>query len=293
MNAPARQVSPTVDRELIPGTPVGRRHRRDWFFIGLYAWTALVILFLFAPVALVFINSLGSERFVRFPPTSLTLDWYRQIPAEFIRAFSLSLKLGGLVAVGGCLLGVPAALALSRGRFLSRHAIDIFLRAPLQVPWLVTGVAFLNYYFLLRKQTGMLATDSMLGLVLAHLLVVTPYVFATVVARLARYDESVEEVAAGLGAGNWTIFRKITLPIIGPAVFAGAFMAFIVSFDNVPVSIFLTGTDTVPFPVALYFSLEFDLNRAQYAVATLATLFTSGLVLIVHRWVGETGSTHP
>lgn len=267
------------------------RPRRDWFQTGLSIWSALVLIFLLAPIVLVVINSLGTESFVKFPPTGLTMKWYREIPAEFVRTFWVSLEVGLMAALGGSLLAVPAALSVVRGRLWSRALIDAFVRSPLQVPWLVTGVAFLNYFAILQRQLGVRLIGTLTGLVIAHLIVVTPYVFTTVVARLAKYDDSVEEAAQGLGASLWTTFWRITFPLIGPAVFAGAFMAFIISFDNVPVSIFLGGSKTVTFPVQLYFSLEFELSRVQYAVATLATMFSTVLVLVVHRAFGDTGGT--
>ncbi len=273
------------------GVPTRLQPRRDWFRLGVNSWMLLVVGFLLAPSAVVLVNSLGQERFVKFPPSSLTLQWYGEIPRSFMRAFATSLEIGILVAVGGCILGVPTALAIVRGKVPGRRTVDAFLRSPIQVPWLVTGVAFLNYYRLIRDLTGIGLINSLLGLMLAHLIIVAPYVFTTVAARLTTFDDSVEEAAAGLGASRWTTFWKVTFPIISPAIFAGAFMAFILSFDNVPVSIFLAGTDVTTFPVALYFSLEFELSRMQYAAATLATVFSTVLVLAVHRWLGDAGAT--
>jgi putative spermidine/putrescine transport system permease protein len=267
----------------------GVQRRRNWFDFGLSVWSAIVVVFLVAPIVLVVLNSLGTERFVAFPPTGLTLKWYGDIPQEFVQTFFVSLRVAVMAAIGGSLLAVPAGLSLVRGRHRYRALVDAVVRSPLQVPWLVTGVAFLNYFSILQRQLDIRLIGTLTGLVIAHLIVVTPYLFTTVVARLAKYEDSFEEAAIGLGASTWLTFWKITFPLISPAIFAGAFMAFIISFDNVPVSIFLGGSKTTTFPVQLYFSLEFDLSRMQYAVATLATAFSTILVLIVHRVFGDPG----
>jgi putative spermidine/putrescine transport system permease protein len=224
--------------------------------------------------------------YVEFPPHRLTLRWYEEIPATQLRALGVSFVLGLAVALGACLLGVPAALGLARGRFAARPLVGTVLRAPLQIPHVVTGIAFLQLYYAMGDFGGRVVQGSNLGLYVGHLFMATPFVIGSVVAVLARFNVRLEEAAQSLGASPWRTFRRVTLPIIMPGVFTGALYAFIVSFVDVPVAIFLASPDATTFPVELFNAMEQDFNPSSLASASLAALFAIVLVFAAQRVVG-------
>jgi putative spermidine/putrescine transport system permease protein len=249
----------------------------------LSVWALFVALFLLAPLVIVFINSVGVERYVIFPPGGLSLRWYGEIPQYYLDGAILSIGLA-LAAIGtASLLAVPAGIAIARGSLPGRSIIDALLRSPVQVPLLISGVAFLQFYVLLRSWSGATITDSFVGLWIAHTTVVSPYLLIAVVARLARYPESLDEAAYGLGAGPVRTFFDVTLPLISPAIASGLFFAFLVSFDNVPTTIFLIQSGQTTLPLALFFDTEQELSRIQYAVGTIVTVVFTVLILTAMR----------
>lgn len=270
---------------------MGRMGRIDWFSNSLKVWVLLTIVFLKVPFIVVFLNSIGAERIVYFPPQEFSLRWYSQIPPAFIEAFVTSLQLSAVATAANCLLAVPAALGIMRGRLPGRKLLDSFLRSPLQVPMLVTGLAFLLFYTNIVRLTGVAMLNTFAGLAIAFTVVSFPYVFSSVAARLAEFDSSVEEAAYGLGASPLYTFFRVTLPIIKPAIFVGAFFSFMISFDNVPVALFLVGSQVKTFPVELFFAIEWDMSRGIFAVATLATIFSTVLVVFMQRFFGLAGRT--
>ena len=188
----------------------------------------LVLLFLLAPSVVVVLASLGPEATITFPPPSLSLKAYGAIPERFLAAFGRSLVLGLVAALGASLLGTLAGLAIVRGRLPGKRILDLILRSPLQVPMIVSGVAFLFLYVFVANHFGINLRNSLLGLSLAHISVVTPYVLTSVVARLATLEEALEEAAYGLGASPVQAFFLVTLPLIRPAILGGAFLSFLI-----------------------------------------------------------------
>jgi putative spermidine/putrescine transport system permease protein len=242
-------------------------------------WIVGVAAFLVLPTAIVVLTALGGEPYVVFPPRSFTLRHFAEIPAVYARVFLTSLELGLIASIVSTLLAVPAALALVRGRIMARDAVSAVVNAPLHVPWLVVGVAFLQFYAAMFDRLGVGLNGTFLGLAVAHVAVTVPYVLTSVTARLVRFDERLEEAAHGLGAWRVRTFFMITLPIIKPAVLAGAFFAFVVSFDNVGVSLFIFGASNTPLPVQIYGEVTQHLTHVMYAVSAVTVGFSVLLTL--------------
>lgn len=242
-------------------------------------WVVGVSAFLVFPTAIVVLTALGGEPYVVFPPRSFTLRHFAEIPNVYLQVFVTSLKLAFVASIVGTVLAVPAALAVVRGRVVGRSVMAAILNAPLHVPWLVVGVAFLQFYVAIFDRLGISLGGSFLGLAIAHVAVTFPYVLTSVTARLASFDERLEEAAHGLGAGRVRTFFSITLPIIKPAVLAGAFFAFVVSFDNVGVSLFIFGASNTPLPVQIYGEITQHLTHVMYAVSTVTVVFSMVLTL--------------
>ncbi len=252
----------------------------------LHAWGGLVGLFLLAPLVIVVVNSLGVEQYVIFPPAGLSLAWYGRIPTYYLDGAIYSLLLAGAAVLTAAVLAIPAAIALTRGSLPGRAAVDALLRSPIQIPLLVSGVAFLQLYVLVYDGTQLALMNSFVGLWIAHTIVVSPYILVAVVARLARYDERLDEAAYGLGASRWQTFWRVTFPLIRAASAAGMFFGFLMSFDNVPLTIFLIQSGQTTLPLALFFDTERDLSRVQYAVGTLVMVVSTALLLLVMRRLG-------
>jgi putative spermidine/putrescine transport system permease protein len=280
MTAPQSRHPATVARVPIPR----RRFRRPNLLEGaMTAWAGLIALFLVAPLVIVVINSVGFEQYVIFPPNELSLRWYGQIPQYYIDGAILSVTLAFAAIGAASLLAIPAGLAIARGSLPGRSAIDALLRSPIQIPLLISGVAFLQFFVLVRGWTGIGLTNQFAGLWIAHTIVVSPYLLVAVVARLARYPDSLDDAAYGLGAGRVRTFFTITLPLIAPAIASGLFFAFLMSFDNVPTTIFLIQAGQTTLPLALFFDTELALSRVQYAVGTIVTLVSTAVILLAMR----------
>jgi putative spermidine/putrescine transport system permease protein len=281
---------PVAARSAPPGRAAGRP------LLGLGAgrllsalWLGFAYAFLLAPLVVIAGASLhGGHQYtvLEFPPRELSLQWYFRIPEAHVGAILLSIQVALATAVLSCLLGVPAALGLVRGRLPGKGALAALFRAPLQIPSVVIGIAFMQLYYAIGKATGFYAVGTFFGLVLGHVFHATPYVVGTTTAILQRFDPRLEEAALSLGAGRWRAFRRVTLPLIAPGVYAGALYAFMISFGDVPISIFLIQPGYTTYPVELFFSLEADFNPSTLASATLVVLFSLFVMLAVQRLVG-------
>ena len=175
---------------------------------------------------------------------------------------------------------MPAAFALIRFPVPGGAAIRSLLLSPLIFPVLVTGLALLQLFSLLRWNT------VPVNLLIAHILVTSPYVVRTVSASLLLADVTLEEAARTLGANRWRTFRRVTLPQIAPGVAAGALFAFMVSFDNYPVSMWLADAQNDPMPMLIYRKATGVFDPSVAAISTLMIGLAVAVVLIMERLVG-------
>jgi putative spermidine/putrescine transport system permease protein len=255
-------------------------------------WLALVMLFIYAPILVVIGASVDpghyvqNRAFLQFPPLGFTLHWYFHIPRALWGSVLVSLELATAVAAGAVLLGVPAALGLVRGQFPGRNQVAALFRAPLQIPFIVTGIAFLQAFNSLAALTGFALQASFGGLFLAHLFVATPYVISAAGSALAQLSPRLEEAALSLGASPWRSFRRVTWPLLIPGIFAGAMFAFLVSFTDVTIALFLTPQDGLTFPVWVYGSIQNDLESSLPAVSTIVFVASGLAIAILQRLIG-------
>ncbi len=276
---------------MMPQLQTLRRFNRWRLLTVLYF--AIVFIVLLAPLAVVVLSSFSAPThdavivsYVPFPPERLTLQWYARIPAEQLHALGFSFALGLSVAIAACVLGVPAALGLVRGRFRGKPLIDATLRAPLQIPHVVCGIAFLQMYYHFGDLTGVYLQGTTIGLFIGHLFLATPFVIGSVSSVLLRFNPRLDEAAYVLGASPWRTLRRVTLPVIAPGIFTGALYAFIVSFVDVPVAMFLASSNATTYPVELFHAMEQDFNPTNLASASLAAGFAVILVALAQRLVG-------
>ncbi len=264
------------------GAPIGR------FLVS--AWIVWVYVMFFAPLFVIVGASFngGSYRSgaVVFPPRQFSLDWYLATPESHIHAFGVSIALASAATALACLIALPAGLGLVRSRIPGREAAAAFFRVPLQIPVVIIGLAFFYTYYAIDDVLKTELTGSFTGLVFAHFFILAPFVIGSVTAVLHRFDDRLEEAAASLGAGRWRTFRRVTLPVIAPGIFAGAVYAFMVSFGDVPISLFLAGANTTPFPVLIFHAMEMDFDARVLSSSTIVMAFGLILLLLVQKFIG-------
>ena len=246
------------------------------------ALIVVLYVFLIAPIVIVVIASVNSGRFLVFPPEGFSLQWYAKFldSGPFVRSFFFSLRLALVTTVVTTIIGTAAALFVVRQARPSTP-LRMLLVAPLQLPGIMTALALLIFYYGIG-----LGGTSYTGLLMGHVLVCMPYVFLTVSSVLYNFDRSLEEAARSLGAGAWTTFRRITLPVIKGGVISGAVFSFITSFDQFPISLLLSTVGTTTLPIQVFDDLRFSFDPTAAAVGTINSLSTLGVVILTERFVG-------
>lgn len=257
----------------------------------LIAWCAFSYIFLLSPLIIVIGGSFsggGDNAYsaVTFPPVNPTLQWYGRIPSDQIHALGVSLALGLTSALIATAIGIPAALGLVRSNIRGKFLLAAIFRAPLQIPAVVSGFAFLQLYYIVLINFGIGLPGTFWGLLIGHVFIGIPYVVGSVTAILQRFDTRLEEAAMILGASPFRVMWRVTLPTILPGIYAGALYAFMVSFADVPISIFLGSSGYTTYPVALFFALENDFNPAILASATLVILFSLIILMAAQKIIG-------
>ena len=245
-------------------------------------FNALVIAFMLAPLVVVCVVAFTPENTLTLPTTEFSLRWFRAVfvHPDFMQSFWNSLWLALSSATIATVLAVPAGLAITRYRFAGRDFVNALFLSPLIIPHLVLGVALLRLFALVG------GTGSFGFLILAHALIVTPYTLRLVVAALVGFDRSAEHAALSLGASQSTVFTRITLPMILPGVTGGWMLAFINSFDEVTMSIFVTSPSTVTLPVRMYMYATESIDPLMAAVSALMVAVTACAMVILDRLYG-------
>jgi putative spermidine/putrescine transport system permease protein len=243
--------------------------------------TALIVV----PLLLTIYLSLFDEKLILFPPHGYTLSWYPAIVPNFGSAIITSLQLGVAAVVGSLLLGVPAGIGLARHRFRGRGLISTLLLAPLTVPGIALGLAIYVALVAIDEQLGSAVTGSMAGLVLAHIMITTPWVVRLCLASLANHDRAAEEAAASLGASPLTVIWRVTLPAMRAGIIAAALFAFVISFENLELALFLTSPGVTTLPVAVLQYLEYHIDPLVSAVAVVQIIVIAAVLLLLDRFI--------
>ncbi|NPU65620.1 ABC transporter permease [Bradyrhizobium sp. 83012] len=241
-----------------------------------------VLAFLLTPIAIVIVFALNPTPFIQFPPVGVSLRWFEKFFAsrDFMHALLFSLEVAAMTTVAATVLGASAALAIARGNLPGSRLIVATMLSPLMLPAILTGLALFQSYVLLD------VGRPLWGLVAGHTLVTIPYVVRTTLAVLHNFDVRLEEAAQNLGASPVRTFFEVTLPLVKPGVLAGAIFAFIVSFDQFPVSLFLVAPGSETMPITLFNYLKFDLDGTIGAASVVSILLAFMVVLALDRTVG-------
>lgn len=235
--------------------------------------TGIVLVFLIAPILAIMPLSFNAGSYFSYPMTGFSLRWYEKalLSSDWRLAFVNSLGIGAVSTLLATVLGTLAALGLSRANFPFRWVIMPLLISPMIIPVVVVAVGF----YLVFAPLGL--TDSYTGVVLSHAALGTPFVVITVTASLLSFDRNLVRAASGLGAAPWTAFRRVTLPLISPAVATGAIFAFATSFDEVIVILFIGGPSQRTVPRQMWSGIRDSIDPSILAVATLLTGFAIAL----------------
>ncbi|HEV2673165.1 MAG TPA: ABC transporter permease [Aliidongia sp.] len=244
--------------------------------------------FLLLPILLVLWLSFFSNEILSLPPDGYSLRWYTSLVAkrEFVDGFGLSLEVAVLATAVGLAVSLPASLVLVRGRFPGREALLNFLMAPLIVPAIVIGAALYIFFIQIEIATDVPLSGSAPGLVGAHVLLTIPWCIRLLTANLVGLDPAIEEAAASLGARAWVVILRVTLPLIWPGLIAAALFAFVVSFGNLEISLFLVAPGETTLPIAILQYLEWKADPTIAAVSTLQVLLIGAGLVATDRIVG-------
>lgn len=242
----------------------------------------LVFVFLLGPFAIVFLAGFSGGETLAFPPQSYSWRWIIEVSAssEFQRSFRTSLEIGMIATVLALMLGVPVAYALSRTPPPGMGVIKQVLTSPLIVPGMLVGLGLLRHFVL------PINAPVFLGLLIGHIALLTPYAVRVVYASLTNLRVDIEEAAITLGASRLRTFFMIVLPNIRGAMVAAFLLAFVTSFNQVPVSLFLTGPGISTLPIEMLGHMENTFDPSIAALSTLLVLFTMAFVLLTERVLG-------
>jgi putative spermidine/putrescine transport system permease protein len=246
------------------------------------AFHALFVTFILAPIVVVCAVAFTPEGYLSLPTKGLSLRWFRAILnyPEFLRAFRDSLWLAALSSTFAIGLAVPAALAIARYRFVGREAITALFLSPLMIPHVVLGIAFLRFF----SEIGL--SGSFLGLILSHIIVVLPFALRLVLAASYGIDQRIEHAAVSLGASSLVTFRRVTLPLIMPGVVSGWVLAFINSFDEVTMTVFIASPSTTTLPVRLFLYIQDNIDPLVCSISATLILMTAVLMIVLDRVFG-------
>ncbi len=233
-------------------------------------FVALILLAMIAPILVVVLLSFSSASYLTFPPPAFGVRWYREYlgSRDWLAATWLSFQVAGAVVLLSTVLGTLATLGLARLPPLARTLATGLILSPLIMPVIIVAIGV--YYAFARY--GLVGTPA--GLVLAHTCLAVPFVVTSTGASLAGFDRRLEQAALSLGATPFGTFRQVTLPLILPGVLVGALFAFITSFDELVVSLFLSGANAVTLPRRMWEDLRYALDPTIAAVSTLTILVT-------------------
>jgi putative spermidine/putrescine transport system permease protein len=249
---------------------------------GLRIVAGLILAFLLLPVVVVVAASVSTTAYLQVPPAGFTLRWFGQVLHDpvYQSAVTLSLELAIGATIGAALLAIPACYALQQRWVPGSEVIAGLLMSPLIFPAVVIGVALLQYVSLLGIR-GNFAT-----LLLAHIVIVTPYIIRTALAGLAGFEPALEEAARVLGANRLTAFLLVVLPAIRGSLGAGFVFALITSFDEVPVTVFLLPPGQATVPVTIFTAIDQGVDPSVAAVSTLLIAATAVLLVAAERLGG-------
>ena len=241
-----------------------------------------VFIFLFLPLFIIIVTSFGEKPTIQFPIEGFTLDWYANVfrVGGFLDSFWLSLRIAILATLLALLVGITAAYAISRYKFPGRQVLKQFFLSPTIIPGVVVGFSLFQFIVITMQ------IPLFTGLLLGHFIISLPYIIRVVGSSLEQLDVSLEEASWTLGCTKQETFFKVVLPNISSGIYASFMLAFINSFNNIPVSQFLTGPGLTALPTTLMSYIEYNYNPTVSALSVMLMLLTIGLMVLIEKTLG-------
>ena len=248
----------------------------------LYVIAGVTLIFLVLPICIVIPLSFSASPYLEFPPAGFSLRWYARYfaSARWMAATALSAEIALGTTVVALSIGIPAAFGLVRRHFRGKGSLVAFFMSPIIVPYIITAIAL---YFLFAR-LGLVG--SPLGLLAAHTLLAVPKVVVIVAAALKGFDRTLERASMSLGAGPWVTFYRVTYPGIRPAVMAAALFSFLTSFDELILSMFITGPTAVTLPKLMWDAVRLEMDPTIAAASSLLigiAVFLVGTMEVLRR----------
>jgi putative spermidine/putrescine transport system permease protein len=244
--------------------------------------TTAMFVFLIGPFVIIIISSFSGNAIMRFPPEGFSLQWYDKVlNIEMFRTtFWISLKTGLAATFTALILGVPVAYSNVRFRYPGKSGLELFFSSPAIVPGLVIGFSLLRFFIYVTQ------IPVILGLYLGHTAILLPYTVRVVSASLRNFDEGVEEAAVSLGSSPIHAFFAVVFPNIQSGLVAAFILAFITSFNNVPVSLFLTGPEVATLPIQMLIYMEYYFDPTISALSSIIIVATVIIVQSAEKLLG-------
>lgn len=247
--------------------------------------TCLVLLFLTLPTLIVIPLSFSSSKYMEFPPPGFSFQWYKAFfnnPA-WMSSLWLSIKVGIGTMIVATILGTMASVTLARVNSKFTNFLYFIFITPMVIPLIIVAIVVYGLFIKLNLQ------GTYLGLVLAHTIIAVPFVITTVLGALKSYDIRIEQAAISLGAHPIKAFMKVTVPTISPALVSGALFAFVTSFDELIVAIFVTDTFTKTLPVKMWEEIRMEINPTLAAIASILIMISIAVffAMEVYKWLSN------
>jgi putative spermidine/putrescine transport system permease protein len=241
-----------------------------------------MFIFLIGPFLVIIISSFSGDAMMRFPPNGFSLQWYEKVLniSMFRTTFWVSLQTGLMATFTALILGVPVAYANVRYRYPGKGGLELLFSSPAIVPGLVVGFALLRFFIYVTQ------VPIMLGLYLGHTAILFPYTVRVVSASLRNFDVGVEEAAVSLGSSRLHAFFAVVFPNIRSGIVAAFILAFITSFNNVPISLFLTGPGVATLPIQMLIYMEYYYDPTISALSSIIILITVIIVQAAEKLLG-------
>ena len=246
--------------------------------------TVVVLGLMLLPVIVVLGISIGPSSIYQFPPTAVSGRWFAALFSSraFMESiFEVSLPLGVCVAIAATIVGSLAAIGIVRLEFRGKSFVESVFLGPVIFPQILLAVGLFLMFARLE------ITPTLWTLALGHLLISCPYVVRTVIAGLTGADRRIEEAAQNLGASPFMAFCRVTLPSIRLSIVSGAIFAFIVSFSDVNLALFLSAADSTTLPIQVLSQMQMSSDPTIAAAASVQVLIVSSLLLLVQRLLGS------
>jgi putative spermidine/putrescine transport system permease protein len=268
-------------------TSIAYFRNKDWFDIFPYLFGGTVMIYMVLPILIIVPMSFSEAQYFQFPPRSFSFKWYINFFTDryWRGSMILSLQVAFITTVLATFLGTLAAFGLDRGQFRGKSVIQAIVLSPRIIPFIITALA--AYFFYARLKL----IGTRFALITIHTALAAPFVVISLSAALKGFDRTLERAAMGLGASRLQTYLRVTLPVVRPGIISGAILAFMTSFDEVIIAIYICGTSSVTLPKQMWDGMIREIEPTITAVASLLVGVTI-LLLILGSFLGK-GSAAP